>query len=123
MRSNRQYLLPKEIYHQTQWLIRSYPWKKAAYEAAIGKAVVMDGQPKGSGTSDPTVRDTEERLKYHDDVTAVEKALEKLPREYRSGIFNAVVYRSSYPDYAGIATWKRWRQRFVYWTAFFRGYV
>lgn len=108
----------------TMWLIRSYPWKKVAYEtAAMGQAVVMDGQPRGSGTSDPTARDTDERLRYHDDVKAVEKALSKIPQEYQEGIYNAVIYRKHYPDYAGLNTWKRWRQRFIYYTAFYRGFI
>lgn len=117
------YLLPHELYHKTQWLIRDYPRLKTEYEAAIGKAAKLDGMPGGSEISDPTPRDVEVRLRYADDVKAVERGFEHIPEEYREGVFGAIAYRDRYPQTAALSTWRRWRQRAVYWTAWERGWI
>ena len=119
----QKYKLPHEVYHETQWMIRAYAWQKPQYEAACRKAILMDGQPRGNAASDPTLAAVAERLKYHDNIAAVEKALGKVPEEYREGVFGAVVHRRPYPTYAAITTWKRWRQRFIYWAAIYRGFI
>ncbi len=116
------YKLPKEVYHRTQWLIRDYPRLKAEYEAAINQSPVMDGQPKGTGISDPTEREAELRLKYGEDVSAIEKGFSRVPEEYRKGLYEAIVLRKRYPDYAGLSTWKRWRQRLVFYVAKYKGW-
>lgn len=117
------YKLPKEIYFQAQWAVRAYRWQKAEYESALHKSHIMDGMPKGSALSDPTFAATLQRLKYHDEVMAVEKALDKIPPEYIKGILEAIYYHKPYPDYAALSTWKRWRQRFIYWVAIYRGLI
>ena len=117
------YKLPHEIYHEAQWAVRAYRWQKAEYESALQKAHLMDGQPRGTQISDPTYSATLQRLKYHDEVMAVEKAISKIPEEYVKGILEAIYWRRPYPNYAAVSTWKRWRQRLIYWVAFYKGWI
>lgn len=113
----RDYSLPKNLYHETLWYIKRYPEMKTEYENSIGKSVEADGQPKGTGISDPTARDASLRVYLRRQIDPVEKALKKIPEGYREGIINNICHGEKYPDYANEKTWKRWKRRFVFYVA------
>ena len=50
-------------------------------------------------------------------VGAVERALGELPPEYRKGVFEYMARGRAYPITAGIATWRRQQQKFVWHVA------
>ena len=50
-------------------------------------------------------------------INAIEDALKQIPMEYRQYIFDNVVHKIKYPDFADKMTWSRWRMRFLYWVA------
>ena len=106
--------MPKNVYHQTLWLIRDYDRMKSEYIAMDLCSGVLDGQPRGSDTGDPTARDTMKLIGMRDKIEAVEKALRLIPEEYRKGIWENITGYKKYPIDAGTATYARWKQRFVW---------
>lgn len=55
----------------------------------------------------------------------IEKALMKIPKPYREGLINHIVYdeeyKSKYFDYVDIEIWKRWQRKLIYEVALLRG--
>ncbi len=105
----------------TLWYIRTYPGLKAQYDAVLTGSPAQDGQPKSPMPGDPTAAKAAKLEKLHDDMKPIEDALEFIPEEYRKGIWENIVFRKTYPDYAGRKTWKRWRQRYIYKVAILSG--
>lgn len=116
------YELPKEVYMQTLWFIRTYPQMKEEYTDLIEKAHVMDGQPRGTDIGDPTGQMAVKRAELAAKIKAVENAMTEIPGEYRMTILDSIVFRTPYKDYANIKTWKNWRRRFVFFVAKYMGF-
>lgn len=116
------YELPKEIYMQTLWFIRTYPQMKEEYTDLIEKAHVMDGQPRGTDVGDPTGQVATKRAELASKIKAVEDALFEIPVEYRMSVLDSIVLRVPYKDYASRKTWATYRRRFVYFVAKFMGF-
>ena len=108
------YLMPKNVYNQTLWLIRDYDRMKEEYESMDMGSVSLDGQPRGSSTSDPTARDTIKLLGLRDKIEAIDKALRLIPEEYKKGIWENITLYKRYPIDAGVATYARWKQKFIW---------
>lgn len=117
----KDYRLPKEVYMSTLWYIRMYPGLKEQCDAVIGGSPVQDGQPKSPMPGDPTFAKAAKLERLHDMIQPIEDAMETIPTEYRKGIFENIIDRRPYPDYAGRKTWKRWRQRYIYRVAILSG--
>lgn len=112
-----------EARQRALWLIRDYPNIKARVDDMDGYgAGSSDGGPRStvphSRTQDIAIRRAD--ISWQLDV--VDKALKVVPEEYQAGIWNNILYRERYPNTANIKTWKRWKQRFIWWVAFFAGY-
>ena len=117
-RIEKPYLLPRNEYMEAIWFIRGYRRAIDDYEAILeASAAPADGQPHGSGPSDPTFLKASKLAAISAKIKPVEKALERVPPEYRRGILRSIIERERYPDYAHPTTWARWRHRFVYWVA------
>ena len=117
MYKRMEYRLPKETYMQTIWFIRSYPRLKEEYNALFCKAPDLDGLPRGTTPGDPTGQIAVRSAELSGKIKAIEGALKEIPKEYRQGVFENIVYRVRYPDYAHYNTWRTWRQRFVAFVA------
>lgn len=112
------YQLPQAVRMQVIWLIKDYDRMKKEYCSMLDNgSAPPDGQPRGSTTGNPTERTGLKRAELSHKLDSIEKALETIPEEYRSGVWNNVVYRTRYPMDAGQATYRRWRARFLYRTA------
>jgi hypothetical protein len=106
--------LPRAVYMQTLWFIRSYPDLKDEYMALLEKSHAMDGQPRGTTPGDPTGQTAVKISELSDRIHTIDRALGEVPAEYRQSLFENIVYRVPYKDYASRNTWKTWRRRFVY---------
>lgn len=115
---NNKYLLPQPLYRQTLAFIRDYNRKLTEYNN-IGEESPPppDGMPRGSQTGNPTERDGIRRAELRDGIKAIEDALTMIPEEYRKGVWQNIMEARRYPDDAGIATYKRYKQRFIYYVA------
>jgi hypothetical protein len=112
------YRLPLPIYKRVIWTIKDYPRRKLQYEEIIeASPAPPDGQPRGSATSDPTLSKATRAADISFEIKAIESALEKIPIEYQDGIMNYIIYKMPFPVDANEMTYKRWKKRFVYWTA------
>lgn len=116
-RTNNPYHLPHNLYMRVLYHIRDYDRLKSERENLYYPSSIGDGLPHGSGIGTPTEDKAIRLAKLDDECKVVEQALVRVPYEYRSGIFNNICYGSPFPLDASYATYKRWRQRLVYWTA------
>lgn len=65
---------------------QGYRDKLEKAENLIQRAPEIDGQPKGTGTSDPVAAAAERREKVTAEIRIVEGALEKIPEKYRHAV-------------------------------------
>lgn len=114
--------LEPELYFQTLWFIRRYEDLKRDRDAVLCHTPKREGA-RGSGISDPTYTEAALLLAIDSDIQAIECALTMIPKEYRAGVMASIIDRARYPDTANIKTWKKWRQRFIYYTARFKGWT
>ena len=119
---HRKYLLPREQYMETIWFIRRYPKLVAEYNAIFGRSK-EHGEGSTNSVGDPTGEDALRAAAISKHLDAITKALDLVPEEYRAGLMSNIIERKPYPIYAGTATWRRWRQRFVYYVARNRRYL
>ncbi len=67
------YGISKFRYRELRAFCRQYPEKKSKINYGLS-AMVVDGQPHGNGTSDPTQQQALENLRYTKDVSMIEEA-------------------------------------------------
>lgn len=113
-----------EARQRALWLIRDYPH-------LIDRLSALDGY--GSGGSDGGSRSSDihssvesiaiKRAALADQAHIIEHAFERVPEEYREHLWKSIILRQRYPDTAGIKTWKRWRQRVLWWVAHDAGFI
>lgn len=111
------YLLPHNVYKQVLYLVKDYDRLRSEQEDILNSAAINDGMPRSLDPSDPTQRKAERLDRIADQLRAIEGAAVQIPEEYRRGVWNNVLYGMPYPITAGIATWKRWRARYIWHVA------
>lgn len=114
------YKLPKELYFETIWYIRSYPRLKEEADDIINASHAGDGQPSGGSIGDPTAQKADKYAEKMKQIRPIERGLKMIPEEYQQQVFNHVVYRRLPELPANHKTYEKWRQRFVYWVAMYR---
>lgn len=95
LRSMNAYVLPKEVYHQCLWVVRDVERLQALALHAADRSL-------------PQCSAARARLE------AIYAAMNKIPEEYRQGIFDQIVNREPFKNGAHENTWKKWKQRFLY---------
>lgn len=116
-KKHRQYVLPHNTYMEVLYIIRSYDTLKRECADILVSSPDPDDGPSGSGISNQPlayVIKTEERTRR---IDAVDKAMEKIPPEYRRGVYENIAYRKPFPSDAARATYSRYKQRMIYHTA------
>lgn len=115
---NNKYILPRNLYRQTLYVIRDYDRIKLEYEDMLQlSAVCSDGQPRGSDVSDPTPLMAARAERYHDIIKAVDDAKQAIPKEYRKGVWQNIVHEAPFPITAARSTYGLYKSRFVYMVA------
>lgn len=113
-----------EARQRALWLIRDYANIAAALAAIDGfSGTAQDGQPHAHNPRSSVEPAAIRRAALSAQLSAVDKAFEHIPPEYRRGIWDAIVRRRRYPDTAGLKTWRRWRQRVLWYTALYAGFI
>lgn len=116
------YILPKPIYYQTLWQIKSYFWLKEKVDDIIGASPVSDGMPKGTHVSDPTFSKASKILGYQHIINIIEEERNGIQKEYRNGVWRNIQYSERFPDDAHRVTYNRHKSKFVYNVAVRLGY-
>ena len=114
---NNPYWLPQNLYMSTLYAIRDYQRLKDEYDDMFETTQSNDGQPRGTKVGDPTAQKAAEVSNIGERVKAIQRAEEVIPREYREGIWNNILYKQHYPKIADRATWSRQRCKFIYFVA------
>ncbi len=115
-KKQNQYYLPHTLYRRVLALVRDYPRMTRAREDMIYES------PENAGSRNSMGRPTENKAlrieALSDDIRAIERALDKIPREYRQGVLDNVLYGRRMDDLPGArSTWSRWRGRFLWHVA------
>ena len=82
-----------------------------------------DGQPKGEGSGDPVLQKVFRRLELQEQAEAIDSALRIIPKEYRSGVWNNIQWRTSFPDNAHRVTYSRYKSKYIYEVAMRLGLI
>ena len=108
--------LPPTVYKRVLALIRDYPRL-----CSIRDGIFYDS-PAGEKTKGPA-RPTERRAirlaAINDDLKAVEKALDKIPEEYRRGVMDNIIFYRRLCDLTGASerTWQKYRALMMLYVA------
>lgn len=115
---HNEYYLDKTLYRSTLAVIRDYDRLRMEYKAILEESPAPpDGMPRGTKVSDPTGRTAIRREEISKKLDAVEEAIKVVPKEYRLGVWNAIVNYSRYPRDADKSTYWRYKAKFVYHVA------
>ena len=113
-----------EARQRALWLIRDYPRIRERLNALDGTSSgAQDGQPHGHDPHSAVEADAIRRAELSAQLGYVDKGFQHIPAEYRRGLWDNIVNRRYYPDTAGIKTWKRWRQRLLWYVAKYAGFI
>lgn len=110
------YSIPKEAYNTTLWIIRDYHRfvDIVKFEANTIKAIEYDKDHIQNNTEiDITFRAAVKLASCKEKISAIETARDKIPQEYRKGVWENVLYHSRYPDDASERTYRTYRSRFI----------
>lgn len=111
---NNKYILPTAVYHQTIWLIRDYDrMMKELDDILLESPAPPDGMPSGTSKVSEVQVKAERREPLLKKTTAIEKALKKVPKEYRKGVWNNIQNRCPFPIDADRTTYARWKSKFI----------
>lgn len=113
----RQYVLPHNTYMEVLYIIRSYDMLKQECADILVSSPDPEEGPSGSGISNQPlayVIRTEEKTKR---IDAVDKALGKVPPEYRKGVLDNIITRKPFPKDAARSTYSYWKQRVIFYVA------
>ncbi len=106
--------LPDNLANQVMWLVRDYERMKLEYDNAIWDSPgPPDGQPRGNNIGNPTEREGLKRAELFKKLQAVEQSKLEIPEQYRSGVWNNLLYKTPYPSAADRTTYWRHKARFM----------
>lgn len=123
---NNKYQLPSTAYHKTLWTIRDYYRVKESLNdlADTSTGITYDKDKiQSSGSSDVTFNAA---VRYGDAkhiIDTIDHARSKMPNEYQQGVWNNILFRTSYPADADRSTYGRVKSRFIYDVAAGLGYI
>lgn len=120
------YILPNALYNQILWQIRDYYRIKDEYNSIpeeMKSPSDNDGLPHGSPSFDGMDKKIirMDRLRAWIEVIEVER--NEIPIEYRSGVWDHIMYRKPYPDVADRSTFSRYKSRLIYNIAVRQGMI
>ncbi len=115
-RKKSKYKLPGTTYKQTLNIIRDYDRMKDEADKILKESPPPpDGQPKGQGHNSSDVeRKVLRRIKYIEKINIIDKAKEKIPTEYMTGVWNNIVHDIPYPCDAHKRTYSNYKYKFIY---------
>jgi len=113
------YKLDHATYMQTVRFIKTYPDLVDEYNMVLHSSPVHDGQPRGTGISNPTERTSIELIPISTKISAILDAYKQIDFEFREGLWNNIMQHTPYPcpPYASYMTWRRQRYKFVWLVA------
>ena len=112
--TKREKILPKDVYMTTLHIIRGYYRRKENLQDMLDESPDPDkAKAKGGTPGSPTETKAVRREKDRDVVAAIDKALDAIPKEYRHGVWQKVMYNAPYPEDAAPKTYTNYKAEFV----------
>lgn len=117
-KKNNRYWLPDDVYRRVVAHVRAYPALCRRRDEILFASPSGEG-PSGGGIGDPTASKAMQLARIDDDIAAVDRALSKIPREYRQGLVDNVAFGKPMYTLPGacVETWSRWRGCFLWHVA------
>ena len=109
---NNPYKLPHNLYMRILYLVRDYERLRSVRKDIIHGSPSSDGMPH-TGLGNPTENKGIKLAALDTDISAIERAIEAVPQEYRKGIMDNICYGSPYPYTAHRNTYSYWRTRML----------
>lgn len=132
VKKNNPYIMDKDVYMQMFYLIRCYPRLLGRREALLhGSPLPPDGQPRGSGTSNPTEQKAMMLCTIGTQIEAIEQTIVYMRGKYSTPERDFDAYEA-FMDYGVFCwyrskpskdmapckkTWYRYRSEFAYHVA------
>lgn len=108
------YKLDKVLFKRMTFLVKDYGRMKIVISDTVNCSPVPQIPSPENQYSNPTLNKVIQMERISEECKAVEWALEQLPEEYQTIIFNKVCHDSAYPLHADYSTFSRWKCRFLY---------
>ena len=106
--------LSHDEYMVSLWFIRGYNRRKEEEQAILEEsAAPSDGLPRGTDISDPVEDKAMKRMRLREQNEIVERAIQRVPKEYRRAVWENVLYGKPYPNYAHKSTYSGYRVKFI----------
>lgn len=124
-KKNNPYILPRNLYARTLYLIRDYDrLKREMKDILHSSPPPSDGQPAAHGMNNsPTEAKAIRLVNVKAEIDAIEKAIAEIPEFYMKGIIDNICNYSRYPVGASERTFKRYKQRFIYFVTKNMGWI
>ncbi len=109
------YVLPPPVYHVVLWQVRDYYRLKETADAILEESPPpSDGMPHGTPSPDGVLNKAARRLRLLEVVDLIDDEMQRIPKEYRRGVWNNILYRSAFPQDADRVTYGRYKSRMLY---------
>lgn len=109
------YVLPPSVYHVVLWQVRDYYRLKETADAILEESPPPSGgMPHGTPSPDGVLNKAARRLRLLEVVDMIDDEMQLIPKEYRRGVWNNVLYRTPYPIDADRSTYGRYKSRLLY---------
>ena len=106
--------LSHDEYMVSLWFIRGYNRRKEEEQAILEEsAAPSDGMPRGTDISDPVEDKAMKRMRLREQNEIVERAIQRVPKEYRRAVWENVLYGKPYTNYAHKSTYSGYRVKFI----------
>lgn len=107
----RRYRLPRAVYYQCIWIVKDIErLKRLARAADTG---CREDELVFFEVDEDAVNDREVLRQARHRLECIRKALRKVPKEFRRGTLDSIVYNVPFKDMAHENTWRRWRGVFI----------
>ena len=123
---NNKYQLPNAVYHKTLWTIRDYYRVKDTLNAVADTSTGISYERDKVQTSGGADTVFNAAIKYGEAkhiIECVDIAKEKMPDEYRQGVWNNILYNIAFPKDADRTTYGRVKSKFIFDVAEIIGYI
>lgn len=123
-RKKDKYILPRAVYHIVLWQMRDYHRLKETAAAILEESTPpADGMPHGAPSADGLANKAIRRAELTRITDIIEDELERIPKEYRRGVWNNILYRTRFPIDADRTTYARYKSRMIYRVAERQGLI
>lgn len=129
MKNSKHYLGDKQLFYDNYSYIKNTLIRINAINEkmtdSLSSSYGVKPKNKNVEESDNIAISIDRKRQLESKLEIIEKALIKIPKPYREGLINHIVYdeeyKSKYFDYVDIEIWKRWQRKLIYEVAILRG--